>query len=69
MKADPQLRTIPVIVVSGSDREADVARAYDAQISANLVKPVNVDEYFTAIRAMKEFWFHIVTPPPVIRLA
>jgi CheY-like chemotaxis protein len=64
MKADPHLRTIPVIVVTGSDREADIARAYDAQISAYLVKPVNVDEYFAAIRAMKEFWFHMVTPPP-----
>ena len=64
MRADAHLKTIPVIVVSGSDREADVARAYDLQIAGYLVKPLNVDDYFSAIRAVKELWFHMVTPPP-----
>ena len=64
LKADPQLRTIPVIVVSGSDRQSDITRAYDLQIAAYLVKPVNVDEYFSAIRAVKELWFHSVSSPP-----
>ncbi|MCU1335599.1 MAG: response regulator [Bryobacterales bacterium] len=64
MKADPELKTIPVIVVSGSDRESDITRAYSLQSSAYLVKPVDVDEYFTAIRAVKELWFHMVAPPP-----
>ena len=64
MRADAQLRTIPVIVVSGSDRSADIARAYGLQIAGYLVKPLNVDEYFTAIRALKELWFHSVVPPP-----
>jgi len=64
MRADAQLKNIPVIVVSGSDREADIARAYDLQIAGYLVKPVNVDDYFSAIRAVKELWFHMVTPPP-----
>jgi two-component system, chemotaxis family, response regulator Rcp1 len=62
MKADPELRSIPVVVVSGS--HADLARAYDHQIAAYIVKPASHDEYFTAIRTMKEFWFHIVTYPP-----
>jgi two-component system, chemotaxis family, response regulator Rcp1 len=64
MKADSHLRNIPVIVVSGSDRASDIARAYDLQIAAYLVKPVNVDDYFSAIRAIKELWFHMVAPPP-----
>ena len=64
MKADAQLSKIPVIVVSGSDRSADIARAYGLQIAGYLVKPLNVDEYFTAIRALKELWFHSVSPPP-----
>ena len=69
MKADPELRRIPVIVMSSSSAENDLARAYDAQIAAYLVKPSNVDDYFNAIRAVKELWFHVVTPPPQGRSA
>ena len=64
MKADAELRKIPVIVMSGSSAEADLARCYDAQISAYLVKPSNLDDYFSAIRSIKELWFHVVTLPP-----
>ena len=64
MKVDPELKTVPVIVVSGSDRESDIARAYSLQVAAYLVKPLNVDDYFSAIRAVKELWFHMVAPPP-----
>jgi len=64
LRADADLKTIPVIVVSGSDRQQDIARAYDLNIAAYLVKPTNVDDYFNAIRAVKELWFHSVSPPP-----
>lgn len=64
MRADPELKRIPVVVMSSSSAEQDLARAYDAQISAYLVKPSNFDEYFNAIRAVKELWFHIVALPP-----
>lgn len=64
MKADPELRSIPVIVMSSSDAEKDLARAYDAQIAAYLVKPIDLDAYFGAIRAIKEFWFNVVILAP-----
>jgi chemotaxis family two-component system response regulator Rcp1 len=64
MKADPELRRIPVVVMSSSSAEQDLARAYDAQVSAYLIKPSNFEEYFNAIRAVKELWFHIVALPP-----
>jgi len=51
MKADAQIRTIPVIIVSGSDRSADIARAYGLPVAGYLVKPLNVDEYFTPPRS------------------
>ena len=69
MKADTELRSIPVIVMSSSDAEKDLTRAYDAQVSAYLVKPSNFEEYFNAIRAVKELWFHIVALPPKTRSA
>ena len=64
IKADPNLRAIPVIVMSGSTAESDIARAYDEQVAAYIVKPASHEEYFTAIRAVKELWFHIVALPP-----
>ena len=64
MKGDPELRRIPVVVMSSSSAEQDLARAYDAQVSAYLVKPSHFEEYFNAIRAVKELWFHIVALPP-----
>src|SRR4051812_754728 len=64
MKADPALRSIPVVVVSGSRAENDIVRAYDLQIAAYIVKPATQDEYFSAIRAVKELWFNIVALPP-----
>ena len=67
MKADPELRRIPVIVMSSSDAESDLARAYDAQIAAYLVKPADLDAYFAAIRAIKELWFNVVTLAPKAR--
>jgi two-component system, chemotaxis family, response regulator Rcp1 len=69
MRAEPALRSIPVIVMSSSDAEKDLVRAYDAQISAYLVKPSNFDEYFNAIRTVKELWFHVVALPPKTRSA
>ena len=64
MKADARLRSIPVVVVSGSRAESDVARAYEEQIAGYVVKCASQDEYFTAIRAVKELWFHNVVFPP-----
>jgi two-component system response regulator len=64
MKADPRLKTIPVIVMSGSNREEDQARAYRLQAAAYLVKPPDQDKYFAAVRSVKELSFHSVTPAP-----
>ena len=64
IKADPNVRAIPVVVISGSNAESDIARAYDEQVAAYIVKPATHDEYVRAFRAVKELWFHIVALPP-----
>ena len=63
MKADPRLRRIPVVVVSSSDADRDIERAYDEQASTYVTKPADLDLYFTAIRAVKELWFHFAALP------
>ena len=69
MKSDPELRRIPVIVMSSSSAENDLVRAYDAQIAAYLVKPADLNAYFGAIRAIKELWFNVVALAPKARKA
>ena len=64
MKADPELRRIPVIVMSSSSAENDLARAYDAQIAAYLVKPADLNAYFGAVRAILELWFNVFARAP-----
>lgn len=63
MKADPRLKRIPVVVVSSSSADRDIERAYDEQASTYLTKPTDIDLYFTAIRAVKELWFHFAAVP------
>jgi CheY-like chemotaxis protein len=64
IKADPQLKNIPVVIVSGNGSEAEIRRAYELQASSFVVKPLEVDEYFAAIRSLKELWFHAASPVP-----
>jgi CheY-like chemotaxis protein len=64
IKSDPQLRAIPVVIVSGNNSDAEIKRAYELQASSFVVKPLEVDEYFAAIRSLKELWFHAAAPVP-----
>ena len=64
IKADPSLKNIPVVMVSGSIHDGDIRRAYELQVSAFLMKPLEMDEYFAAIRSLKELWFHAASPAP-----
>jgi DNA-binding NarL/FixJ family response regulator len=52
---------MPVIVISGSRSDDDLARAYENQVAAYVLKPGSRDEYFNAMRALKEFFFHVST--------
>jgi CheY-like chemotaxis protein len=64
IKADPALRSIPIVVISGSRSDDDLARAYENHVAAYIVKPGSRDEYFNAIHSLKRFLFHILVRPP-----
>lgn len=64
IKEDDALRRIPVIVLTTSNANSDVARCYDLHANCYIVKPVDFDHFETVIRAIEEFWFTYVTLPP-----
>lgn len=64
LKEDPQLRQIPVIVLTTSRTEQDVWRSYDLHANAYIPKPVSAEEFFDVVRRFESFWFVIVALPP-----
>lgn len=64
VKADPQTRAIPVVMLTSSREETDVVRSYDLGVNAFVVKPVGFEEFFTAIKELGVFWALLNEPPP-----
>ena len=63
MRVDPALAGIPVVVLTTSDVERDVAACYDLGASGYVTKPVDVDELFRRVHAVAEYWFGTVRRP------
>lgn len=63
VKADENLRSIPVIILTTSDAEQDVLKAYNLHANCYLTKPIDMDEFIQKIRAMEEFWLMWVRLP------
>lgn len=64
MKADPELRAIPVVILTTSDSEADIALAYEHYANSYVTKKSNLDEFLDLVRKLDEFWLQIVRLPP-----
>jgi CheY-like chemotaxis protein len=56
IKQDEALRHIPVVILSTSQSEHDVARSYRLGANAFVTKPVDIDRFFHVIRSLEEFW-------------
>jgi CheY-like chemotaxis protein len=63
IKANPDLRTIPVIVLTTSKAEEDIFRTYDLGVSSFITKPVTFAGLVEAMRVLSEYWFEIVELP------
>ncbi len=57
IKADRHLRSIPVVILTGSPHERDIFKAYDMQANSYVVKPIDVDEFMETIKAIEHYWF------------
>jgi CheY-like chemotaxis protein len=63
IKADPQLHTIPVVILTTSRAEQDVLRSYELQANCYITKPVDLDQFITVVKSIEDFWLTIVTLP------
>ncbi|MEK7326502.1 MAG: response regulator [Chloroflexota bacterium] len=64
IKADEDLKVIPVVVLTTSRDEADVLRAYGLHANCYITKPVDFANFAEIVRSIREFWFTVVTLPP-----
>lgn len=63
VKNDPALRHIPVIVLTMSEADQDIARAYKLHANCYLTKPIQMDAFLKMIRSVEEFWLSVVRLP------
>jgi CheY-like chemotaxis protein len=63
IKADPVLKTIPVVVLTTSGAEQDVLHSYQLQANCYITKPVDLEQFITVVRSIEDFWLTIVTLP------
>ncbi|MEW5931022.1 MAG: response regulator [Gemmatimonadota bacterium] len=64
VKGDPSLRQIPVVILTSSQAEEDICRAYDLHANCYISKPVDLDQFIRVVKSIEDFWFTVVKLPP-----
>jgi two-component system, response regulator len=64
IKSDPELKLIPVVMMTSSREEQDVVRSYQLGVNAYVVKPVRFEQFVEAVRQMGGFWALLNQPSP-----
>lgn len=63
IKADDDLKSIPVVILTTSSAEEDVMKTYDLHANCYITKPVDMDQFIKVVQTVEEFWFSIVKLP------
>jgi len=64
IKADPNLKRIPVVVLTTSRNEEDISQSYDLHVNCYITKSRNLSQLFQIVKGIEEFWLGTVTLPP-----
>ncbi|MBF0626652.1 MAG: response regulator [Magnetococcales bacterium] len=64
IKADPELKAIPVVVLTTSRAEEDILRTYQLHANCYITKPVDLHQFFAVVKSVENFWFTVVKLPP-----
>ena len=63
IKSDPNLRRIPVVILTTSKTEQDILKTYDLHANCYISKPVDLEQFIKVIRTIEDFWLTIVNLP------
>ncbi len=64
IKADAELRRIPVVILTTSQAEEDILKTYDLHANCYIAKPVDLDQFIKVVGSIEDFWLTIVKLPP-----
>jgi two-component system, response regulator len=65
IKGDPRTRAMPVVVLTSSREQSDVVESYDLGVNSYIVKPVNFEQFLSAVQQLGLYWLLINQPPKV----
>jgi CheY-like chemotaxis protein len=63
IKADPNLRRIPVVVLTTSSSEEDISKIYDLHANCYITKPVDLEQFMGVVKSIEDFWVSVVKLP------
>jgi two-component system, chemotaxis family, response regulator Rcp1 len=63
IKADPELKSIPVVVLTTSQAEQDIMKSYKLHANCYITKPVDLDQFVQVVRSIDNFWLTVVRLP------
>jgi two-component system, chemotaxis family, response regulator Rcp1 len=63
IKRDPELKCIPVVILTTSEAEQDILKTYELHANCYITKPVDLEQFLRVARVVEDFWFTTVTLP------
>lgn len=67
IRQDPKLTRIPVVIMTTSQAEEDIAKAYDLHVNCYISKPMDLDQFIKVTRSIEDFWLTVVKLPGTFR--
>lgn len=64
IKADPELRRIPVVILTISSADEDIIRSYDLHANCYITKPIDLEQFGKVVKSISDFWLTMVKLPP-----
>jgi two-component system, chemotaxis family, response regulator Rcp1 len=64
IKEDPDLRRIPVVILTVSEAEQDIIKSYNLHANCYITKPVNLEQFMDVVQSIENFWLTVVMLPP-----
>jgi two-component system, chemotaxis family, response regulator Rcp1 len=64
LKADDELKHIPIVIMTISQAEEDIIKSYNLHANCFITKPIDLNQFIKVVKSIEDFWFSIVKLPP-----